>query len=58
LTLSIWDYLFRTAYIPHTGRDIRLGFEEIEEYPQSFFGQIFSGFKKRKRPENIKKSTE
>jgi len=48
LTLSIWDYIFGTAYIPHDGKDIRLGFEEIEEYPQTFFGQIFSGFKRKK----------
>ena len=33
LTLAIWDYLFGTAYLPHEGRDIRLGFPGIEQYP-------------------------
>ena len=46
LTLSIWDYLFGTAYIPHTGRDIELGFEGDEQFPQSFGKQLVSGFQK------------
>lgn len=49
LTLSIWDYLFGTAYIPHNGRDIRLGFQEIEKYPKNFFAQIFYGFSKKRK---------
>lgn len=46
LTLSVWDYLFKTNYEPHSGRDIELGFEGDELYPKSFLKQIFSGFKK------------
>jgi len=30
LSLSIWDYLFKTNYIPFNGRDIELGFEGDE----------------------------
>ncbi|HBB26746.1 MAG TPA: hypothetical protein DCZ59_10820, partial [Bacteroidetes bacterium] len=33
LTLSIWDWLFRTAYMPSSGRDIPLGFDDVEHYP-------------------------
>ncbi|TNE55423.1 MAG: fatty acid hydroxylase family protein [Bacteroidetes bacterium] len=46
ITLSIWDYLFRTNYIPYDGRDIPLGFEEIEKYPKSFWRQLIEPFKK------------
>lgn len=45
LTLAIWDYLFGTAYIPHDGQDIRLGFFGIEEFPHGFAGQATHGFK-------------
>ncbi len=43
LTLSVWDYLFGTAYIPHNGKDIRLGFPGIEHFPDSFQEQIALG---------------
>ena len=46
LTLAIWDYIFGTAYIPHDGRDIRLGFPGIEEFPENFVQQSTHGFKK------------
>lgn len=39
LTLSIWDYLFKTNYIPSNGRDIELGFENDEDFPKGFIGQ-------------------
>ncbi|MDA9339369.1 sterol desaturase family protein [Polaribacter sp.] len=39
LTLSIWDYLFKTNYIPHSGKDIELGFEGDEQFPKNFFEQ-------------------
>ncbi|MGB3605728.1 MAG: sterol desaturase family protein [Psychroserpens sp.] len=39
LTLSIWDYLFKTDYVPHSGRDIELGFEGDEQFPKDFFNQ-------------------
>ena len=43
LTLSIWDYLFGTDYIPHSGRDIELGFEGIESFPKTFIAQNLHG---------------
>lgn len=49
ITLSIWDYIFRTNYIPADGRDIRLGFEGIETFPKKFLGLNLYGFRKQKR---------
>jgi len=48
LSLSIWDYLFGTNYIPHSGRDIKLGFPEMENFPKSFVKQNLHGFGKKK----------
>ncbi|AUS05544.1 sterol desaturase family protein [Pseudotamlana carrageenivorans] len=39
LTLSIWDYLFKTKYLPHSGKDIELGFEGDENFPKNFINQ-------------------
>jgi sterol desaturase/sphingolipid hydroxylase (fatty acid hydroxylase superfamily) len=47
LSLSIWDYIFGTAYIPHSGRDIELGFEAVEQYPQTFMGHMLAPFKRK-----------
>lgn len=46
ISLSLWDYLFGTAWIPSSGRDIKLGFDEVDEYPHGFFSQMFRPFKK------------
>ena len=46
ISLSIWDYLFKTAHIPHSGRDIELGFDDVEDYPEGFVGQVIEPFKK------------
>ena len=40
ISLSVWDYLFGTAYIPHDGRDIELGFKGDEAYPDTFVEQL------------------
>ena len=47
LTLSLWDYLFGTVYMPSNGRDIELGFPKDEKFPSRFFEQITYPFKKR-----------
>lgn len=47
LTLGLWDYIFGTNYIPHDGRDIRLGFSKIEQFPSSFVGQQVYGLGKK-----------
>jgi sterol desaturase/sphingolipid hydroxylase (fatty acid hydroxylase superfamily) len=46
ITLSIWDYLFGTVWMPHDGRDIELGFEGVEKYPHGFLEQVVEPFKK------------
>ena len=46
LSLSIWDYMFRTAYIPKNGRDEKLGFAGDEAFPKTFLHQAIYPFKK------------
>ncbi|MEN0003624.1 MAG: sterol desaturase family protein [Bacteroidota bacterium] len=44
ITLAIWDYLFRTAYIPHSGQHIKLGFPGVDAFPDTFVKQLKHGF--------------
>jgi sterol desaturase/sphingolipid hydroxylase (fatty acid hydroxylase superfamily) len=44
ITLSVWDWLFGQAYIPSDGRDIKLGFDGVEQYPHSFVTQNIEPF--------------
>lgn len=44
ISLSVWDYIFRTAWIPSNGRDIKLGFEGVEQYPHAFVKQSLKPF--------------
>jgi sterol desaturase/sphingolipid hydroxylase (fatty acid hydroxylase superfamily) len=55
LTLALWDYLFGTAYVPHTGRDIKLGFPGVERFPSGFISQNLRGlvFWKKTPPARI-----
>ena len=46
ITLSIWDYIFKTNYIPYSGRDIEIGFEGDEKFPKDFLGQELYPLKK------------
>ena len=41
ITLSIWDYIFKTNYIPSDGRDIEIGFKGDELFPKGFINQEF-----------------
>ena len=53
LTLSIWDYLFKTNYVPYSGKDIELGFIKDEEFPTGFFSQeIYPLHFKKNAPKN------
>ena len=45
LSLSIWDYLFGTAYIPQSGKNIEIGFDGDESFPEDFTGQVTYPFK-------------
>lgn len=48
ISLSIWDYIFGTAYVPDKGGEIELGFPDEKDYPQNFFAQIIHPFIKKK----------
>lgn len=39
INLSLWDYLFDTAYVPDRP-PVKLGFPDDEAYPQTFIGQL------------------
>lgn len=39
LTLSLWDYIFKTDYVPYNGKDIELGFNHDETFPKDFISQ-------------------
>ncbi len=49
ISLSLWDYIFKTNYIPDETGTIELGYAGDENMPSSFFGQLFYGFGKSKR---------
>jgi sterol desaturase/sphingolipid hydroxylase (fatty acid hydroxylase superfamily) len=49
ISLSLWDYVFGTAYIPHDGRDIELGYPGDENMPDGFIGQSIAPFKSEAR---------
>ena len=40
LTLSVWDYIFRTAYVPEDNGNLKLGFENDEDFPETFWKQV------------------
>lgn len=45
LSLSVWDWIFGTVHWPHSGRDIPLGFSQVEEYPDRFLPQMVVPFR-------------
>ena len=48
ISLSLWDYIFKTNYIPEDGGKIKLGFPGDENFPQDFVHQNLYGFGKSK----------
>lgn len=46
LSLSLWDYLFKTAYIPNQNAHEQLGFDGMEKFPKTFIEQEVYPFKK------------
>lgn len=49
ISLSIWDYLFGSAYVPSSGRDIPLGFPQMAGFPKNFLGQAVYPLTERNR---------
>ncbi len=52
ISLSLWDYIFRTNYIPEDSGMIKIGFPGDEHISKNFFQQIIHGFRKTKDPKN------
>ena len=48
ISLSLWDYLFKTSYIPNPDAHIKLGFPGDEKLPKTFWKQFTYGFKQEK----------
>ncbi len=46
LSLSLWDYIFRTNYIPEDGGKIPLGYPGDDKMPKTFWRQLMHGFYK------------
>ena len=46
ISLSVWDYMFKTNYIPNADGNIKLGYEGDNRMSKDFIGQLFYGFKK------------
>tara|TARA_R110002049_G_scaffold263086_14_gene439169 strand:- start:678 stop:1559 length:882 start_codon:yes stop_codon:yes gene_type:complete len=51
ISLSLWDYIFKTNYIPEDSGTIALGFEGDEQFPNDFVHQNIYGFGKFKKSE-------
>jgi len=49
ISLSVWDYIFKTHYIPEDSGKIPLGFKEDAKVPTNFIGQFKFGFGKPKQ---------
>lgn len=47
LSLSVWDYLFKTNYIPVSGRDIEIGFGDEKTFPKKFWKQFIYPIQKK-----------
>lgn len=47
ISLSLWDYLFKTNYIPEHSGKIELGYSDDNNMPKSFIKQLFYGFNKK-----------
>jgi len=44
ISLSLWDYIFKTNYVPEDSGTITLGFPGDEKFPQDFIHQNMYGF--------------
>ncbi len=44
ISLSIWDYIFKTNYVPEDSGTIELGYSDDTKMPKGFIKQMFYGF--------------
>ncbi len=47
ISLSLWDYIFKTNYVPEDSGTIELGYKGDEQMPKVFWKQLWYGFKKK-----------
>ncbi|AUP77433.1 sterol desaturase family protein [Flavivirga eckloniae] len=45
ISLSLWDYIFKTNYIPETSGTLTLGYSGDTKMPKNFFAQLLYGFR-------------
>jgi sterol desaturase/sphingolipid hydroxylase (fatty acid hydroxylase superfamily) len=48
ISLSIWDYIFKTNFIPYDGAHIEIGIEKDEKFPEEFISQELYPLKLKK----------
>ena len=48
ISLSIWDYLFKTNYVPDDRGTIELGFKGDDQFPKAFWGKTHTDFTKNR----------
>ena len=46
ISLSLWDYIFKTNYIPEDSGIVEIGFKGDDKFPNNFIDQSLYGFKK------------
>ncbi|WP_010178513.1 sterol desaturase family protein [Aquimarina agarilytica] len=49
ISLSLWDYIFKTNYIPEDSGTIKIGFKGDDKFPKNFVQQSLYGFFKKKK---------
>ena len=49
ISLSVWDYIFKTNYIPEDSGTIEIGFKGDDKFPTDFINQNLYGFKKHQK---------
>ncbi len=49
ISLSLWDYIFGSNYIPEDSGEIIIGFSGDQKVPKDFIGQSLMGFRKRNK---------
>lgn len=54
ISLSVWDYMFGTSYMPKDGRDIELGFEGDENFPKTLKSQLIHPWDKKAEEQSSK----
>ncbi|MEN8824788.1 MAG: sterol desaturase family protein [Wenyingzhuangia sp.] len=49
ISLSLWDYIFNTHYIPKVDENLKLGFKGDDSFPRSFVKHLWIGLPKTKK---------